>query len=52
MKYTAATLAAFAWLSQVDAVGQYGQCGGINYTGSTVCDSPYVCVKLNDYYYQ
>ncbi|KAF5371495.1 hypothetical protein D9615_009651 [Tricholomella constricta] len=33
-------------------VAQYGQCGGIGYTGPTVCVSPYVCNKINDYYYQ
>lgn len=25
------------------AVAQWGQCGGIGYTGSTTCQSPYVC---------
>ncbi|CAE6471199.1 unnamed protein product [Rhizoctonia solani] len=38
--------------SSVLAVAQYGQCGGIGYSGSTVCDSPYVCTTINDYYYQ
>lgn len=33
-------------------VGEWGQCGGINYTGSTTCVSPYVCTELNAYYYQ
>ncbi|CCO37497.1 hypothetical protein BN14_11653 [Rhizoctonia solani AG-1 IB] len=36
----------------VTAVAQWGQCGGIGYSGSTVCDSPYVCTKINDYYSQ
>ncbi|KAG9051240.1 hypothetical protein FS837_010527 [Tulasnella sp. UAMH 9824] len=34
----------------VAAVAEWGQCGGIGYTGSTVCDSPYVCTYQNDYY--
>ncbi|KAG9094413.1 Endo-1,4-beta-xylanase F3 [Ceratobasidium sp. UAMH 11750] len=33
-------------------VAIYGQCGGIGYTGSTVCDSPTVCTVINSYYYQ
>ncbi|KAF9046518.1 endoglucanase II [Panaeolus papilionaceus] len=33
-------------------VPQYGQCGGIGYTGATTCVSPYKCVKSNDYYSQ
>jgi cellulose 1,4-beta-cellobiosidase len=30
----------------------WGQCGGIGWTGPTVCASPYTCQKLNDWYYQ
>ena len=30
------------------AVPEYGQCGGLSYTGSTTCASPYTCHKLND----
>ncbi|KAI0081704.1 cellulose 1,4-beta-cellobiosidase precursor [Panus rudis PR-1116 ss-1] len=33
-------------------VPQWGQCGGIGYTGPTTCASPYTCHKLNDYYSQ
>lgn len=33
-------------------VNQYYQCGGINWTGPTVCASPYTCKVQNDYYYQ
>ncbi|RAL03529.1 putative extracellular endoglucanase/cellulase [Aspergillus ibericus CBS 121593] len=33
-------------------VKQYYQCGGINWTGPTVCASPYKCVVQNDWYYQ
>ncbi|KAI8953738.1 putative endoglucanase [Xylaria longipes] len=31
---------------------QWGQCGGIGWTGPKACASPYKCNKLNDYYYQ
>ncbi|KAL5638892.1 hypothetical protein ACGC1H_003302 [Rhizoctonia solani] len=49
----AALAALFAVLpSSVLAVAQWGQCGGIGYSGSTTCDSPFVCTKINDYYYQ
>ncbi|KAF8699663.1 Endo-1,4-beta-xylanase 1, partial [Rhizoctonia solani] len=34
------------------AVPQWGQCGGIGWSGGTTCDSPYVCTRINDYYYQ
>ncbi|KAI0077311.1 endoglucanase [Panus rudis PR-1116 ss-1] len=34
------------------AVAPWGQCGGIGYTGSTVCDAGSACTKLNDYYSQ
>ncbi|EPS43163.1 hypothetical protein H072_2864 [Dactylellina haptotyla CBS 200.50] len=30
----------------------WGQCGGIGFTGPTVCESPYTCTQLNPYYYQ
>jgi cellulose 1,4-beta-cellobiosidase len=29
-------------------VAQWGQCGGTNYNGPTVCASPYTCHKVND----
>ncbi|CAE6501934.1 unnamed protein product [Rhizoctonia solani] len=49
----AALAALFAIVpSSVLAVAQWGQCGGIGYSGSTTCDSPFVCTKINDYYYQ
>ncbi|KAI1291411.1 carbohydrate-binding module family 1 protein [Xylaria venustula] len=31
---------------------QYGQCGGIGWTGCTACASGSTCNTLNDYYYQ
>ncbi|KAJ8514314.1 hypothetical protein ONZ45_g8128 [Pleurotus djamor] len=33
-------------------VAQFGQCGGIGYTGATGCVAPFVCKVLNDYYSQ
>ncbi|KAF5316446.1 hypothetical protein D9619_006691 [Psilocybe cf. subviscida] len=38
--------------SATGTAAQYGQCGGIGYTGPTVCASPYTCKKTNDYYSQ
>ncbi|KAM0414710.1 hypothetical protein ACHAPT_013449 [Fusarium lateritium] len=35
-----------------NAVAQWGQCGGINWTGSTKCASGTSCVAHNDYYSQ
>ncbi|KAF9451100.1 carbohydrate-binding module family 1 protein [Macrolepiota fuliginosa MF-IS2] len=31
---------------------QWGQCGGIGWTGATACQSPYTCKSINDYYSQ
>ncbi|KAJ8508421.1 hypothetical protein ONZ45_g9306 [Pleurotus djamor] len=33
-------------------IPQYGQCGGIGWSGATACISPYTCKALNDYYSQ
>lgn len=33
-------------------VAQYGQCGGIGYTGPTTCASPYTCKYSSAYYSQ
>ncbi|TAQ84940.1 hypothetical protein B7494_g6722 [Chlorociboria aeruginascens] len=33
-------------------VVQWGQCGGIGYTGSTVCESPYTCVETSEWWSQ
>ncbi|KAJ8522119.1 hypothetical protein ONZ45_g1277 [Pleurotus djamor] len=33
-------------------VSEWGQCGGINYSGETVCASGLECVELNPYYSQ
>ena len=34
------------------AAAHYSQCGGLSYTGSMVCASPYVCTYANSYYSQ
>nr|AAP81158.1 xylanase [Volvariella volvacea] len=36
----------------VSAVVEWGQCGGIGYSGPTECDSGLTCVHINDYYSQ
>ncbi|KAH7925543.1 glycoside hydrolase family 5 protein [Leucogyrophana mollusca] len=38
--------------SAQSTVSEWGQCGGINYTGSTTCAAGLTCVELNSYYYQ
>lgn len=30
----------------------YDQCGGMNWTGATSCESPYTCVEQGPYYSQ
>ncbi|KAJ7903158.1 CEL4a mannanase [Mycena leptocephala] len=48
------TLLTFA-LSLTSALGQaveWGQCGGINWTGATTCVSGTVCTVINAYYFQ
>ncbi|KAG9019908.1 hypothetical protein FRB90_000039 [Tulasnella sp. 427] len=54
MKFTTglAAVATLLAVNGVSAVSEWGQCGGINYTGSKTCDSGLTCVYLNDYYYQ
>ncbi|KAL0954437.1 hypothetical protein HGRIS_003416 [Hohenbuehelia grisea] len=34
------------------AVGIFGQCGGVQFTGSTTCDAGLTCVQYNDYFSQ
>ncbi|KAJ6463938.1 hypothetical protein C8R45DRAFT_503913 [Mycena sanguinolenta] len=36
----------------VSAQTQYGQCGGIGWTGGTTCPANWTCTVLNDYYSQ
>ncbi|KAI0638640.1 cellulose-growth-specific protein [Trametes polyzona] len=38
--------------AQAGTVSQFGQCGGIGYTGPTACKSPFTCTAQNDYYSQ
>jgi len=38
--------------ARVSAVAIWGQCGGINYSGSTACDSGLACAVVNDHYHQ
>ncbi|KAI0040790.1 carbohydrate-binding module family 1 protein [Auriscalpium vulgare] len=38
--------------SSSGSVAEYGQCGGIGYSGATTCVSPYTCHVLNSYYSQ
>ncbi|KAG8723650.1 hypothetical protein FRC09_002312 [Ceratobasidium sp. 395] len=49
----AALAAVVALMPQaVLGVAVYGQCGGIGYSGSTVCDAGSTCTVINSYYYQ
>jgi len=46
------TTAAATSTAACAAVAQYGQCGGIGFTGCTSCVSGTKCTVLNDYYSQ
>ncbi|KAG8900168.1 carbohydrate-binding module 1 [Tulasnella sp. 403] len=48
----AATVLALSVALPAIAVPEWGQCGGIGYTGSTTCDAGLVCHVWSDYYYQ
>ncbi|QRV75874.1 carbohydrate esterase family 1 protein [Ceratobasidium sp. AG-Ba] len=48
----ASVVSIVALVHHVAGVAVWGQCGGIGYSGSTVCDSGSTCVHVNDYYYQ
>ncbi|EGO25412.1 glycoside hydrolase family 5 protein [Serpula lacrymans var. lacrymans S7.9] len=39
-------------VAAAQSVSEWGQCGGINYTGSTTCASGLTCTEINTYYYQ
>ncbi|PVF96643.1 putative cellulase precursor [Serendipita vermifera] len=52
MKLAIALAGLATFIQGAFAVSEWGQCGGINYTGSTTCDSGLTCVKINDWYYQ
>lgn len=45
-------LLAFFVLKAAAQQTEYGQCGGIGWTGATTCVSPYACTYENDYYSQ
>ncbi|CAK4079632.1 unnamed protein product [Aphanomyces euteiches] len=49
--FVLASLASSVALVQAQ-VAPWGQCGGLNYSGSTVCAAGTVCVKQNDFYSQ
>ena len=44
----ASTVAPPAPTGGAGTVAQWGQCGGIGYSGATACASPFTCHKLND----
>lgn len=46
------TTSSSATATATGTVGEWGQCGGEGYTGSTVCESPYVCVELSVWWSQ
>ncbi|CAK5263021.1 unnamed protein product [Mycena citricolor] len=52
MKYLLALASLAVVISPAASVAVYGQCGGIGYTGSTVCDAGSVCTANNSYYSQ
>ncbi|KAG8679416.1 hypothetical protein FRC08_016989, partial [Ceratobasidium sp. 394] len=52
MKSALGTAVLASSVASVLAVAEWGQCGGIGYTGSTVCDSGLTCIVLNPYYSQ
>ncbi|KAL0956596.1 hypothetical protein HGRIS_002733 [Hohenbuehelia grisea] len=52
MKLASKFLALALTIAPALAVSEWGQCGGIGYSGSTSCDAGLACIKLNDYYFQ
>ncbi|OJK00068.1 hypothetical protein ASPACDRAFT_28189 [Aspergillus aculeatus ATCC 16872] len=46
------TITSLESASSTDLVAQYGQCGGLNWSGPTECETPYTCVQQNPYYHQ
>ncbi|KAF7333018.1 Glycosyl hydrolase, family 61, 9 [Mycena venus] len=49
---TTTTTSAASTTTAAGTVAHFGQCGGLTYTGPTVCVSPYTCVVSNEYYSQ
>lgn len=39
-------------LAPSTSVARYGQCGGLTYSGSQACVTPYTCLWQNPYYSQ
>ncbi|EIW61516.1 cellulose-growth-specific protein [Trametes versicolor FP-101664 SS1] len=51
-KTTAAPAPVSSAPSQAGTVAQFGQCGGIGFTGATACQAPFTCTAQNAYYSQ
>lgn len=49
---TTATSTTATATATTTAVAQWGQCGGIGYTGSTTCQSPYTCYCNSEWWCQ
>lgn len=49
---TSSTSTQSATVKGANAVAQWGQCGGVGYSGSTVCASPYTCVSNSKWWAQ
>lgn len=49
---TTATSTTATATASTTAVAQWGQCGGIGYTGSTTCQSPYTCLCNSEWWCQ
>ncbi|KAK4863995.1 hypothetical protein LT330_010205 [Penicillium expansum] len=49
---TATTTTTTTTGSSTTGAAHYAQCGGKNWTGATICASPYTCQKQSDYYSQ
>ncbi|QRV79394.1 Cellulase (glycosyl hydrolase family 5 protein) [Ceratobasidium sp. AG-Ba] len=52
MKSTFGAAVLASSVASVLAVAEWGQCGGIGYSGSTICDSGLTCTVQNAYYSQ
>ncbi|KAH8878827.1 family 10 glycosyl hydrolase [Thozetella sp. PMI_491] len=49
---TKTTTAASATATATGTAAHWAQCGGVGYTGPTVCAAPYTCTYSNDWYSQ
>ncbi|KAG8745992.1 hypothetical protein FRC12_014396 [Ceratobasidium sp. 428] len=52
MKYALLGTALATTIGSVAAVSEWGQCGGIGYSGSTTCNAGLTCTVINDWYHQ